>query len=462
MEILKKKGCSVLVVGLGFRTGLTSANFLASRGFNVTVSDNKTEEQLGAVTAKLNSDVKRLLGEQNPSLLDAGFDLIVLSPGVPAKIPLIAEANKRRIPVIAEVELAFHFMRGEWIAITGTDGKSTTTALTNYILKKVSYDSREGGNIGIPLISLVDSSTDDSVTVAELSSFQLETIDAFHPRIATLLNLAPDHLDRYDSMDHYLEAKLRIGMNMVNEDFIVYNLDDEVIAYSAQKITAQALSFSVMDPEADCYYDGTTIFLRLKERVVALDPSDLLILGIHNIKNLMATLLMIKSYCALLGVEPDFISLMAAAASFPGLKHRLEHVAVINNVKFINDSKATTVNSVKTALAACGANSVFIIGGRTKGEDYSILAEILRQGARHSILIGESSEQFEPLFAHNSYECADSMDEAVRKAFSAAVPGDCIVLSPGCASFDMYTDFEARGDDFKGCVAGLGEELSGS
>ncbi|MBN2435432.1 MAG: UDP-N-acetylmuramoyl-L-alanine--D-glutamate ligase [Spirochaetes bacterium] len=451
---IDKKG-KVLVVGLGFRTGLTSANFLSQRGYKVTVSDNKSVAELTEIIKKLDKNVDVVVGKQSPEILDENFDFLVLSPGVPASIPLIVEANKRALPVISEVELAYYFMSGKWIAITGTDGKSTTTSLTNHILRTIGYDSREGGNIGVPLISLVEKSKDDSVTVAELSSFQLETVFDFHPGIATLLNLAPDHLDRYDSMDHYLQAKLRIGMNMGSSDYLVYNLDDEVIAYSAQQINAKGLSFSINDCNADCFYDGQTIFLKDENSKVKIDPSNLLIRGIHNIKNFMASLLMIQSYIRLVGDDPDYNTILKAACDYPGLEHRLEYVATIDGVTYINDSKATTVNSVKTAIAACGKDTVFIVGGRAKGENYGLLAEALRTGVRHSVLIGETADEFEILFSHISHERAASMEEAVKKAKDFARSGDSVVLSPGCASFDMYRDFEERGRDFKRCVAEL-------
>lgn len=450
----------VLIIGLGYRTGLTSANFLASSGADVTVSDMKDAASLSHICSQLDSRVKTVLGSQEPSLLDANFDLIVLSPGVPQTIPLLKEAQKREVPVIAEVELAWLCMKGAWIGITGTDGKSTTTAMTEYLLQKLGLDARAGGNIGIPLVSLLDWSSEKSVVVAELSSYQLETIDTFSPDVAAFLNLAPDHLDRYGSMEAYCDAKMRIVKNMTPGQTFVYNKDDRHIAKRLSEVHCDMRSFSMTDDSADCYFDGSNIVMKLKGEVSLIPVDAMLLPGKHNIMNAMASLLMIDAYMAKQDISYSIDTAAKALYEFPGLEHRLEHVDTICGVRIINDSKATTVNSVKTAADSMQQPTVYIIGGRKKNEDYSVLAGHIEKNAKAVILIGESTAEFQEVFERFNPHTAQTMDEAVRKGFNLCVQGDALLLSTGCASFDMYTDFEERGRDFKKSVDRLKKEAA--
>jgi UDP-N-acetylmuramoylalanine--D-glutamate ligase len=444
-SLIQRTDISVLIVGLGYRTGLTSANFLAERGIEVTVSDIQSDEKLLHITSQLNHSVVTVLGRQNPEILDHGYDLIVLSPGVPGTIPLLKEAENRNIPIIAEVELAYYFMKGSWIAITGTDGKSTTTAMTDFILKKMGVNSVAGGNIGVPLITLTGNSTEKSVTVAELSSFQLESIDCFKPEIAVFLNLAPDHLDRYSSMDSYCDAKMRIARNMSDDDIFVYNLDDDYVNKRVNEVKCSTRSFSINNSNADSYFDGTSVFLH-NRKVFSTD--DLIIPGLHNIKNAMASLLLVSSFFEKHQIEFDFSAFKASLKEFTGLPHRLEYAGTVNGVMCINDSKATTVNAVKTAADSLKTPAVFIIGGRAKKEDYSLLADYLKNRAEGIVLLGESRFEFEKLFSEFNYVLAETMDSAVESGLRLCGSNGTLILSPGCSSFDMYVDYEQRGRDF--------------
>ncbi len=445
-EVFKK----VLVVGLGYRTGVAAAGFLSARGADVTVSDMKSEEELKDLIAILDPTVKVIAGHQRPEILDAGFDLIVLSPGVPAGIPLIQEALSRKIPVISEIELAFLNMKGSFIGITGTDGKSTTTSLTGHIFKELGFDTFIGGNIGIPLISFADKTTDKTVTVIELSSFQLETVDTFKPDVAAILNVTPDHLDRYDGMEGYFEAKKRIFKHQDNNDFFIYNRDNEILENSRMDYPSNTLTFSIDDDSADSFYrDGVIFIIHEGSTIPAVKVKKLSILGIHNIQNVMAALLMVTSLHKKLKIEPDFEMIAAACYSFTGLEHRMELAGEYLGRTFVNDSKATTIGAVEMAVKSIRDKGVLIIGGRTKGDDYSRLRDIVGAKARCIVVIGESSDMFSEIFSGFNVVRASSMEDAVMKSMKNSEEGDMILLSPACASFDMFSSYDERGKAFK-------------
>ena len=440
----------VLVVGLGFRSGLAAANFIASRGHDVAVTDTKPREALAPLIEKLNPHVGVYAGSQSPDILNDGFDLCVLSPGVPKKIPLIQEAERRGIPVIAEIELASRYLKGGVVAITGTDGKSTTTVLTDHIFNQLGFHSRAGGNIGIPLIQLVEESTDDSVSVVELSSYQLETVQTFHPDAAAFLNLTPDHLDRYPALDDYFKAKLRISMNQTPHDYFVYNGDDSMICGGISGISAQKLSFSLSHHDADAYYQDGRICMNLSDvHAEVLDCSKMQITGVHNAQNAMTALLLVKAYCAKRSLDFDLRAAVQAVCSFKGLAHRVEKIAVVEGRTFINDSKATTVGAVQMALKGLCLPVVLILGGRAKGDDYSRLSDSMRGKVRTLVLVGETSAEFARIFAEFKPVCAHDLDDAAVLSMQNSAPGDVVLLSPACASFDMFTSFEERGDVFR-------------
>ncbi len=438
---------SVLIIGLGRRTGLAAANFLAARGNRVAVSDVKRADELRELIEKLDPGVMVLAGVQEPRILDAGYDMLVISPGVPSDIPLVAEARRRGIPVIAEIELAYQFLKGRIIAITGTDGKSTTTCLTGHILAELGLPALVGGNIGIPLISLVDDTTEDSISVVELSSFQLETIDRFRPDAGAILNVSPDHLDRYTGMKEYLEAKMRIAISQTSEDYFIYNRDDERLASAPANVKSRVLSFSLSDSGADAFFkDGR---IHLKETGCVLDPSRMKIIGIHNVQNAMASILLVASVLKKMGIIPEYQKIASACESFKGLAHRMEPLGEFKGRLFINDSKATTVGAVEMALRSLPGRGVLILGGRTKGDDYSRLAAPIRTRVRHLVLIGETTDEFSRIFADLPHSAASSLDEAVETAMGVSEEGDAVILSPACTSFDMFKDFEERGNAFR-------------
>ncbi len=449
-------GTSVLVVGLGYRSGLAAANFLAARGCRVLVSDVRTREELAETIARLDVRVEVFAGNQAPSLLDRGVDLIVLSPGVPAAIPLVASARRNGIPVIAEIELAFRFLRGRIVAITGTDGKSTTTSLVGHILGSLGYRALVGGNIGIPLVSLVEESSDDTVSVIELSSFQLETIERFRPDVAAILNIGTDHLDRYASMAEYFQAKLRIAMNQSAADSFIYNMDDPVLSAGTSNVAARRIAFSMTSADANAFLEKGTVFIRDAETLKGvLEPSRMRIIGVHNVQNAMAALLITASLVRKTGKEPDYPRMAEACYSFEGLAHRMERVGTFRERLFINDSKATTIGAVGMALRSISGGVVLILGGRTKGDDYSRLLGPVREKVKFLVLIGESSREFAKIFADVPNETADGMDDALARAMRASAEGDTILLSPACASYDMFSSFEERGEAFKASFAGL-------
>ncbi len=445
-----RENMKVLVAGLGYRTGLAACNFLAARKCRVTGSDMKGADELQPVLERMDPSVRVVAGHQDPSLLDESFDLIVLSPGVPQSIPLIAAARKRGIPVISEIELAYGFMKGQIIAITGTDGKSTTTMLTGHILRELGINSLVGGNIGIPLISLVDRMEEETVSVIELSSFQLETIESFRPDAAAMLNVTPDHLDRYAGMEDYFRAKMRITQNQAEGDAFVYYKDDAVIKSGLDGVRARKLSFSLEDAGADAFLRSGIICLRdgadLRE---FLAMSRLSILGAHNALNVMASVLMVRSVLEKRGAVLDYEKAAEACRSFTGLPHRMETIGDYQGRVFINDSKATTVGAVEMALKSLGSNTVLILGGRTKGDDYSRLAAVLEGRIKGLVLIGESRESFSRIFTASHPVEASSLEEALVQAMRMTGAGDTVILSPACASFDMFANYEERGNRFK-------------
>ncbi len=447
------ENAKILVAGLGYRTGLMTSNFLAERNFSVHVCDVKTADALSDITANLNKSVKVFSGTQDVSLLENNYDLIVLSPGVPAKIDLISEAKMRGIPVIAEVELAYHFTKGFWIAITGTDGKSTTTAMTGHVLQELYPDSRIGGNIGIPLISLAEKSNDKTVTVAELSSFQLETIENFRADIAVITNIAPDHLDRYESMLDYFDAKMNIIRNQSSDDFFILNEDDEMICAGTENIKAGKLTYSLKNNDSNVFYKDESVYYNDGNNIKELfKKNEMFIPGMHNIQNAMMCFLIMIAFYRKTGQSPEIKKIVKCITSFKGLEHRMEIYKTYRGRRFINDSKATTVGAAEVALKSLDKNSIFILGGRGKGDDYSRLALSMKDNVRGVVLIGETQNEFEKIFSAFNYVKASTMEMAVKNAYKMSSEGDTIILSPATASFDMYNNFEERGKSFKHSV----------
>jgi len=444
------EGKRVLVVGLA-RTGAIVSLFAAGYGATVTATDEKPEGELAGTAAKLReAGVNLALGGHPPgTFLDK--DLIVVSPGVPANLPSLALASVAGIPVWSEIELAWRFLRGKLVAITGSNGKTTTTSLVSHILKTAGVPTLTGGNIGVPLLSLVETSTDSTVTVLEISSFQLETIEAFRPEIGVLLNLTPDHLDRHGSFEKYAAAKMRLFENQLDRDFAVLNADDpevtrrmpsrpQVYWFSRQKQVAQGAF--LRDEQIIFRREGSEIALARRDQIT--------LRGEHNVENVLAA-------CAaayLAGADPAAIA--NGVKSFRGVEHRLEFTAEIAGVRFYNDSKATNVDAALKAIEAFPGPLIVILGGKDKGSPYTPLAEALRERARLAILIGAAADQIAADLGNAvPWVRAGTLDLAVQLASERAQPGDVVLLAPACSSFDQFESYEDRGRTFKHLVAKL-------
>ncbi len=440
----------MLVVGLA-RTGVVASLFSAGYGAIVTATDEKSEAELGEAAARLRAaNVKLTLdGHAGANFLDQ--DLIVLSPGVPAKLPALDAARARGIPVWSEIELAFRFLRGKLVAITGSNGKTTTTSLVAHILKMANIHTLVGGNIGTPLLALVESSLDTTVTVAEISSFQLETIEAFRPDIGVLLNLTPDHLDRHGSFDEYAKAKLRMFENQIERDAAILNADDpEVTRRMPAKPHVFWFSRQKRVAEGAFLRDNQIIFRHDGSEVPIAQCDQISLRGAHNVENALAA-------CAaayLAGADPAAIA--SGVKTFKGVEHRLEFVAEIGGVQFYNDSKATNVDATRKALESFPGPLLVILGGKDKGSDYAGLRDLLQERAREVILIGAAAEKIAGQLAGAArIESAGTMERAVELARERAQPGDVVLLAPACASFDQFENYEHRGRVFKELVAKL-------
>jgi len=449
MELKDKK---VLVVGLA-RTGEAVVRFLVKQGARVVVTDMKNRTELAAAVMRLGDlPVGFELGyHDTASFRDAAY--IVVSPGVPMDIGPLQTARAAGKPVIAEIELASRFITAPILGITGTNGKTTTTTLAGEILTACGFATFVGGNIGNPLIDLVSSGTPAERVVVELSSFQLEGIAQFRPRVAVLLNISEDHLDRYASYDEYIAAKGRIFMNMGPKDFAVLNMDDERVARLAVGLTCRIVPMS-MQRELDegIFYRPGEIVFRWDGRVQSFDTAPYLIKGVHNTENIMAAL----AGTLLLGADPE--RAQAAVAAFRGLPHRMELVRTLAGVGWYEDSKATNVGSVEKALASFDQITL-IAGGKDKGGSYTPLADLVRQRVRHMILIGEARERMAAeLGALTDTRLAESLEEAVSLAAELTAAGGTVLFSPACSSFDMFRDYEERAERFKSLVRALPEK----
>ena len=451
MEIDGKK---VLVIGAG-RSGVAAARFLAARGAVVALNDRKPLIEWSNEALALKSEgVVGLLAGEVPSWLLDQIELVVLSPGVPTKSITVRYLERAGAEVIGEVELAWRFMRGRVVGITGTNGKTTTTTLVGELLKDAGIPVQVGGNIGTPLISLAEESRDDGWTVAELSSYQLETIREFRPTVAVVLNLMPDHMDRYETLVDYGAAKHRIFMNQVEGDLAVLNADDPVVASWAEGLRAHVTLFSVArELEEGLFLRAGREFVartaRGGERVL-MSRDEMQLKGLHNAQNVLAAL----AAGLACGATPD--SMRETVQRFAPVEHRLERVAEVEGVTFYNDSKATNVDAALKALEALAdepGSIVLILGGRGKDAPYAPLAPLLQAKGRALVLVGEDADRIESeLKGVAPIIRAEDVPDAVRRAHAAARPGDIVLLAPACASFDMFQSYEHRGRVFKEAV----------
>jgi UDP-N-acetylmuramoylalanine--D-glutamate ligase len=447
MEIRGKK---ILVVGLA-RTGVAVARFLAAQGAKVTVTDMKEESELGEYLGQLaDLDLDLELGrhEKHTFLM---ADLIVVSPGVPMDIAPLLLAKAQRRAVISEIELAAAYIQAPMVAITGTNGKTTTTTLTGEIFKACGMETFVGGNIGNPLIELVTSGKSVHQVVVELSSFQLEGIERFRPKVAVLLNITEDHLDRYADYQEYIDAKLRIFENQTAGDYAVLNMDDPLVAACAAGIKAQVFPFSQRKELAEGIFcrDGIITYRRngYEERF---DTASFRLKGIHNIDNIMAAL----AGALLSGADPA--KARTAVESFVGLAHRMEFVRETGGVSYYEDSKGTNVGSVVKSLESFEKGITLIAGGKDKGGSYAPLANLVQERVAHLILIGEAKERINAELGDlTDTHLSATLEEAVELAHDLAKAGEVVLFSPACSSFDMFKNYAERGERFKALVRGL-------
>jgi UDP-N-acetylmuramoylalanine--D-glutamate ligase len=447
------KGKRVLVVGLG-RSGLAAALFLRRHGAQVTVSDIRSAKALEHEIPMLLEEGIAVEAGGHGLLTFRRQDLLVVSPGVSLDTPEIRQVQAFGQTILGEVELASRFLKGTTIAITGSNGKTTTTTLVGAILAAAGLPTLVGGNIGIPVVALTEQSRDDGWNVLEISSFQLETIDTFRPHIAVLLNITPDHLDRHGTFDNYRAAKEQIFRNQSAEDFLVLNADDEVAQRSAARAPSQIFWFSRtrVVRQGAFVHDGVILY-RASEQEAAepvLPVSAIPLKGVHNLENVLAAVVSAR----LAGVKSEVIH--ATVAAFQAVEHRLEFVAEVDNVAYFNDSKATNVDAAAKAIASFPKSIHLILGGKDKDSDYRALRPLLAERVKAVYTIGAAAEKIEThLRGSVPIYRADTLEAAVTRASAAATAGDTVLLAPACSSFDQFTSYEHRGRHFKQLVLAL-------
>ncbi len=444
------KGKRVLVVGLG-KSGVASALFLEKRGARVTVSDAKSPDQLRheipllldhGITVETGQHSERTFRDQ---------DLIVISPGVPFDVPQLVQARALGIPVIGEVELASRFLKGQIVAITGSNGKTTTTTLAGEIIAASGGNVLVGGNIGTPAITFVETSTDDTWVVLEISSFQLETVESFHPRIAVVLNVTPDHLDRHHSFEKYASAKSRIFENQNANDFAVLNADNPPCVAMAAATKASVFWFSRLQEVTSGAFvrEGRIVWRDSHGDREIMPAQEISLKGAHNLENVLAAV------CVgmLAGVEPAQIR--RAVSEFKAVEHRLEFVATVRGVEYYNDSKATNVDATIKALESFPGRIHLILGGKDKGSDYSVLNALLKARVKRVYTIGAAAAKIESQVRGTEIASVGTLEAAVKRASESAGAGDVVLLAPACASFDQFDSYEHRGRTFKELVGQL-------
>jgi len=445
----------VLVIGLG-RSGIAAGSLAASRGARVLAVDRRQAGELSDEALRLPESGIEIRTGDHPASLAEGIDLAVLSPGVPVDIPLVAACRAGNIPIWGEVEFASRYCTGRIIGITGSNGKSTTTTMTGSVLRAAGLPGGTGGNLDVPLSELLAEDRPDAVHALELSSFQLETTDLFHPEVAVLLNLTPDHLDRYDTIDDYAEAKARIFDAQTGEEHAILNADDPETSRFAPRVRCCNWRFSTRSEltRGAFLQDGIMILRTDAGEEVVLHADTLPVPGEHNTANALAAALA----CRLCGCSIQAIS--EGLRSFRPLAHRLEFIGEVKEVAFYNDSKATNLDSTVQAVGSFEPGTVhLILGGKDKGGDWASLRDLVERYSRSVLLVGEAAPAIGNALdgVVELHECV-SVSRAVRTGFEQARKGDVVLLSPACASFDQYRNFEERGEDFRRAVSTLGRE----
>ena len=446
-------GKNVLVFGSGI-SGIGAAGLLEERGASVTLYDGNDKLDVEEIRGKMKDGAKAdiVLGEFPEELLGK-LDLVIISPGVPTDLPIVNRMREADIPVVGEIELAYELGKGEVLAITGTNGKTTTTALLGEIMKAI-YDSAfVVGNIGIPYTNVVDETRDDSVIVAEMSSFQLESIVDFRPRVSAILNITPDHLNRHHTMEAYIQAKKNVAINQTAEDTCVLNYEDEVLREFGETLQTKVLYFSSKRKlDKGIYLEDGNIIYRNPDECLVCNVKELKLLGVHNYENVMAAVAMAAAY----GVPMD--SIRKTIKEFTGVEHRIEFVAEKNGVAYYNDSKGTNPDAAIRGIQAMNRPTYLIGGGYDKQSEYKEWIESFDGKVKKLLLIGQTREKI----AKEAEECGftdimllDTFEDAVLTAAKLAEPGEAVLLSPACASWGMFKNYEERGDKFKEIVNSL-------
>ena len=451
------RGKRVLVVGLA-RTGIATSLFCAKHQAVVTATDARSEKEIGPAAGRLReAGITLELGAHREKTF-IEQDFIIPSPGVPADAPPLEAARAQRIVIWSEVELASYFLRGKLIGITGSNGKTTTTSLIEHILRSSGCSTILAGNIGMPLIGRVEETRDDTITVVELSSFQLELTEKFRPNISVFLNLTADHLDRHKTLEAYAAAKTRIFRNQSERDYAILNADDPATTPLAPQ-RPRVYWFSRKQRVAQgAYLRGEEIVFRHDgDEEVLLKRRDIPLAGAHNLENVLAAVAATRLAGA------DGKSIAKAVRSFSGVEHRLEFVVEISGVRYYNDSKATNVDATQKAIEAFPGRVLVILGGKDKGSDYTLLQKPLREKAILALLIGSAADKIEKQITGSvAVERAGSLERAVEIASHAAQPGDIVLLAPACASFDQFENYEQRGRVFKELLGNLERQAAGA
>ena len=441
------KNKNTLVVGLA-RSGVSAANLLHKLGANVTVTDEKGEETLSDNVKKIEKGISLKLNGHDSVNIN-GIDLTIISPGVPWDSPFLNKIREKGIRIMSEVEFAFQQLQAPFIAITGTNGKTTTTTLTGEILKRGGKKVFVGGNIGNPLCEEVLNGGKSELVLSEISTFQMEGSETFKPYISAILNITPDHLDRHESMDEYIELKKRVFINQDENDYMILNLDDEIAAGFSTEVRGKKVFFSrLKEVENGAFVREDKIIFKndgREETVCSL--KDLKLIGVHNIENTLASVA-ISGICGISGkIMRDVIS------EFKGIKHRMELVREIRGIRFINDSKGTNVGATVKSLQSFNEPIILIAGGKDKGSDYLPLKGLIEERVKFLILIGDAKKKIaKSLNGFKNKIEADTLENAVKEGYKRAKSGDIVLLSPACASFDMFRDYEDRGEQFEEIV----------
>lgn len=447
-------GKKILVLGAGI-SGISVACILQKRGAKVTLSDSKTAEILKDKDFSILHEygVILALGPQKEELLQ-GVDCVVISPGISIEIPLIKLAKTRNIKVMSEIEVAYLLCKAPILAITGTNGKTTTTTLIGEMVKTIDRDVVVGGNIGVALSQEVAELGENGVVIAEISSFQLEGIIDFRPRVAAILNISPDHLDRHHSIENYVAMKERIFANQTSDDYIVLNYDDSIVREMAKRVPSQVLFFSrQVELTSGIFVKDGMIIMKWQGKTYIVCPiSKIKLKGAHNIENVLAAC----GVAFFAGVS--LVSMVQTLVGFTGVEHRIEMVAIVEGIAYYNDSKATNPESSIKALESFDEPIILIAGGRDKNTDLTVFMRLIKEKVAHLILLGEAKERFDLAArkngVHDIHE-VDSLAEAVQLAHQLAQESQIVLLSPACASYDMFTSYEERGKIFKKLVSEL-------